>query len=53
LTDSGFKITKEVFRANQGANVAQAIYYITPTTLDSDINNESEFGNDVCLDKLL
>jgi hypothetical protein len=44
LTDSGFKITKEVFRANQGANVAQAIYYITPTTLDSDINNESELG---------
>ena len=44
LNDSGFKITREVFRANQGANVAQGIYYITPTTLDSDINNESELG---------
>lgn len=44
LTDSGFKITKEVFRANQGANVAQGIYYITPSTLDSEINNESELG---------
>lgn len=44
LNDSGFTITKEIYRANQGANVAQGIYYITPTTTDYMINNESELG---------
>ncbi len=44
LNDSGFTITKEIYRANQGANVAQGIYYITPTTTDYIINNESELG---------
>jgi hypothetical protein len=44
LNDSGFRVTKEIYRANQGANVAQGIYYITPTTTDSRINNEPELG---------
>ena len=44
LNDSGFRITKEFYRANQEANVAQGIYHIIPATLDSTINNESELG---------
>lgn len=44
LTDSGFKITKEVYRANQGANVAQAIFYITRPTEDFELNNEEDLG---------
>ena len=44
LTDSGFRITKEVYRANQGANVAQAIFYITRLTQDIDVNNEEDLG---------
>ena len=44
LTDSGFRITQEIYRANQGANVAQGIYYIVPTTQDVEIQNEKELG---------
>lgn len=44
LTDSGFRITKEIYRANQNANVAQGVYYIIPTTQDQEILNEKELG---------
>lgn len=44
LNESGFTVTKEIYRSNQDANVAQGIYYITPSTSDSTINNEDELG---------
>jgi hypothetical protein len=44
LNKSGFTVTKEIYRANTGGNVAQAIYHIRPTTSDSTIINESELG---------
>lgn len=42
LNNSGFKITNEVYKANQGCNVAQGIYHIIPQSFNS--NDESELG---------
>lgn len=44
LTDSGFRITQQIYRANQSANVAQGIYHIIPTTQDNEILNEKDLG---------
>lgn len=45
LNDSGFSITKELYRANMNANVAQGIYYISPlTTSDEKVSQETELG---------
>ena len=30
LKDSGFRVKKEIYRANMNANVAQGVYHITP-----------------------
>ena len=41
----GFKVEKEIYRANMNANVAQGIYYITPlNTTDTEIIEETELG---------
>lgn len=45
LTDSGFIIQKEIYRANMDANVAQGIYHILPiNTVDPTILEEKELG---------
>jgi hypothetical protein len=45
LEDSGFTISKEIYRANMNAQVAQGIYHIHPSkSIDDSINNESELG---------
>lgn len=45
LTDSGFVIQKEIYRANMNANVAQGIYHILPiNTVDPTIMEEKELG---------
>tara|TARA_B100001769_G_C22082450_1_gene583354 strand:- start:201 stop:1091 length:891 start_codon:yes stop_codon:yes gene_type:complete len=45
LNNSGFSVTKELYRANMNANVAQGIYHITPlATSDEKISNETELG---------
>lgn len=45
LTDSGFVIEKEIYRANMNANVAQGIYHILPiNTVDPTIMEEKELG---------
>lgn len=45
LTDSGFIIQKEIYRANMNANVAQGIYHILPiNTVDPTIMEEKELG---------
>jgi|TARA_R110000796_G_scaffold12681_3_gene41710 hypothetical protein len=45
LEDSGFTISKEIYRANMNAQVAQGIYHIYPTkSIDDLVNNESELG---------
>ena len=45
LNDSGFTVTKELYRANMNANVAQGIYHITPlTTTDEKVRTETELG---------
>lgn len=45
LDDSGFSVTKEIYRANMNANVAQGIYYITPLqTTDDKVSTETELG---------
>jgi hypothetical protein len=45
LTDSGFVIQKELYRANMNANVAQGIYHILPiNTVDPTIIEEKELG---------
>jgi hypothetical protein len=45
LTDSGFVIQKELYRANMNANVAQGIYHILPiNTVDPTIMEEKELG---------
>ena len=45
LNASGFTVTREMYRANINANVAQGIYHIIPTrSLDDKINKESELG---------
>ena len=45
LTDSGFIIQKEIYRANMDANVAQGIYHILPiNTVDPTIMEEKELG---------
>ena len=45
LSAGGFTISKELYRANMNANVAQGIYHIYPTnTTDSDISSEKELG---------
>lgn len=45
LNASNFTITKELYRANMNANVAQGIYHIIPrNSLDIDIKLETELG---------
>ena len=45
LNDSGFSVTKEMYRANMNANVAQGIYHISPlTTTDEKVSTETELG---------
>jgi len=45
LRDSGFRIKKEIYRANMNANVAQGVYHITPIqTTDDAIIEETELG---------
>jgi len=45
LNDSGFSVTKEMYRANMNANVAQGIYHITPlATSDEKVSKETELG---------
>ena len=45
LTDSGFEVEREMYRASLNANVAQGIYHIKPlNTSDTDILNEEEVG---------
>ena len=45
LTSSGFEITKELYRANLEANVAQGVYHLRPiTSTDSRIIEEKELG---------
>ena len=44
LSDSGFTITKEVYRSNMNANIAQGIYYIKPTNPDQTTVSEEELG---------
>ena len=41
LKDSGFRVKKEIYRANMNANVAQGVYHITPIqTTDKKIIEE-------------
>jgi len=41
----GFTISKEIYRANMNANVAQGIYHIYPSqTTDTEISSEKELG---------
>ncbi len=44
LSQSGFTVTKEYYRCNINANVAQGIYYLQPNSTDSQINDEKELG---------
>jgi len=45
LNAAGFTVTKELYRANINANVAQGIYHIKPSnTNDFDILNEEDMG---------
>lgn len=44
LTNKGFEIIKEVYKANHEANVAQGIYYIKPKTESPLTKNETELG---------
>ena len=45
LNTSGFAITKEIYRSNMGANVAQGIYYLRPLNpVDKTIMDEEELG---------
>ena len=45
LTDSGFIIERELYKACLDAKVAQGVYYIKPaTTADPKISSESELG---------
>ena len=44
LQHSGFTVSKQLYRCNHNANVAQGIYYIIPNSVDSTINNEKELG---------
>jgi|TARA_R110002153_G_scaffold19018_2_gene65649 hypothetical protein len=45
LSASGFSITKEVYRSNMSANVAQGIYHIRPINpIDNSIETEEELG---------
>jgi len=45
LNAGGFTITKEIYRANVNANVAQGIYHIYPSnTTDKEISSEKELG---------
>lgn len=44
LNAAGFRIKKEIYRANLNANVAQGIYHIVPNTNDFDILDEDELG---------
>lgn len=44
LTIAGFKIEKEIYRANADANVAQGIYHLKRSTSDGLINLEDELG---------
>ena len=44
LNQSGFTITKETYRCNMGANVAQGIYYVRPNSTDTQVNEEAELG---------
>ncbi len=44
LNDSGFTITKEIYRSNVNANIAQGIYYIKPTNPDQTTVSEEELG---------
>jgi D-Tyr-tRNAtyr deacylase len=45
LNASGFHVTREIYRANMNANVAQGIYHIVPRNpMDVDIQTETELG---------
>ena len=45
LNDSGFSVTKELYRSNMNANVAQGIYHISPlATTDEKVGRETELG---------
>jgi len=45
LNASGFHVTRELYRANMNANVAQGIYHIVPRNpLDNLVKTESELG---------
>lgn len=45
LNTAGFTITRELYRANVNANVAQGIYHIKPNNShDVDVINETEIG---------
>tara|TARA_B110000467_G_C18324542_1_gene487931 strand:+ start:549 stop:1394 length:846 start_codon:yes stop_codon:yes gene_type:complete len=45
LNASGFHVTRELYRANMNANVAQGIYHIVPRNpIDDTIKNEKELG---------
>tara|TARA_R110001592_G_scaffold45643_3_gene145851 strand:- start:11073 stop:11927 length:855 start_codon:yes stop_codon:yes gene_type:complete len=45
LNAGGFNISKEIYRANMNANVAQGIYHIYPAqTSDETIRDENELG---------
>jgi len=45
LSQSGFAITKEIYRSNSGANIAQGIYHLKPINpTDQTIMAEDELG---------
>jgi len=39
LTNSGYKIEKELYKCNQGGNVAQGIYHLSPVNYTPDIQD--------------
>ncbi len=45
LSDSGFMVSREIYRASKNASVAQGVYHIYPQhTTDIDIEQEKELG---------
>ena len=45
LNASGLTVTRELYRANVNANVAQGIYHIAPSNpIDPDVKSEDELG---------
>ena len=44
LQHSGFTVTKQMYRCNHNANVAQGIYYIKPNNPDSTITEDETLG---------